>query len=117
MVDELDTDEQGSITYPNFLLMMARHNYDAEEEIQKPIPMLKYAVAKAVAIDAAMATKTREEVCASATQSTAAVEEALRFFATSGDKVRLMALLERGIVNVEAQDEVKSLRILRGLLQ
>ena len=47
-----------------------------------------------------------EEACASATESTPAVEEALRFYASSGDEARLTALLERGIVNVMATDEV-----------
>ena len=47
-----------------------------------------------------------EEACASATESTPAVEEALRFYAESGDEARLTALLERGIVNVMATDEV-----------
>ena len=47
-----------------------------------------------------------KEACASATESTPAVEEALRFYASSGDEARLTALLERGIVNVMATDEV-----------
>ena len=42
----------------------------------------------------------------SATESTPAVEEALRYCAESGDEARLTALLERGIVNVMATDEV-----------
>ena len=49
--------------------------------------------------------KAHEEVL-SATESTPAVEEALRFYASSGDKARLTALLERGIVNIMATDEV-----------
>ena len=47
-----------------------------------------------------------EEACASATESTPAVEEALRFYAEYGDEARLKALLERGIVNVLATHEV-----------
>ena len=47
-----------------------------------------------------------EEACASATESTPAVEEALRFYAEYGDEARLTALLERGIVNVMATDKV-----------
>ena len=46
-----------------------------------------------------------DEACASATESTPAVEEALRFYAEYGDEARLTALLERGIVNIEARDE------------
>ena len=42
----------------------------------------------------------------SATESTPAVEEALRFYAESGDKARLTALLERGVVNEMATDKV-----------
>ena len=42
----------------------------------------------------------------SATESTPAVEEALRFHAQTGDVARLTALLERGIVNVMAKDKV-----------
>eukprot|EP00618_Florenciella_parvula_P012394 CAMPEP_0119483234 /NCGR_PEP_ID=MMETSP1344-20130328/10732_1 /TAXON_ID=236787 /ORGANISM="Florenciella parvula, Strain CCMP2471" /LENGTH=876 /DNA_ID=CAMNT_0007517711 /DNA_START=56 /DNA_END=2683 /DNA_ORIENTATION=+ len=49
--------------------------------------------------------KAREEACASATESTPAVKEALRFYASSGDEARLTALLERGIVDVLATDE------------
>ena len=48
----------------------------------------------------------REDACASATESTPAVEEALRFYAKVGDKARLTALLERGIANIMAKDEV-----------
>ena len=47
-----------------------------------------------------------EEACASATESTPAVEEALRAYAEYGDEARLTALLERGIVNIMATDEV-----------
>ena len=47
-----------------------------------------------------------EEACASATESTPAVEEALRFYAEYGDEARLTALLERGIVNVMVTDKV-----------
>ena len=47
-----------------------------------------------------------DKACASATKSTPVVEEALRAYASSGDEARLMALLERGIVNVMATDEV-----------
>ena len=51
-------------------------------------------------------TQVYEEACASATESTPAVEEALRFYAEDGDEARLTALLERGIVNVMATDKV-----------
>mmetsp|Transcript_9805 Transcript_9805/g.25210 ORF Transcript_9805/g.25210 Transcript_9805/m.25210 type:complete len:230 (+) Transcript_9805:3-692(+) len=49
--------------------------------------------------------KAHEEACASATESTPAVEEALRFYANVGDKARLTALLERGIANIEAKGD------------
>ena len=49
--------------------------------------------------------KAHEEVL-SATESTPAVEEALRFYAEYGDEARLTALLERGIVNVMTTDKV-----------
>ena len=42
----------------------------------------------------------------SATESTPAVEEALRFYAKHGDKARLRALLERIMVNAEDKDKV-----------
>ena len=47
-----------------------------------------------------------EEACASATESTPAVEEALRFYAEYGDEARLEVLLDRGIVDVMATDKV-----------
>jgi len=46
------------------------------------------------------------EEALSATESTPAAESLLRFYASSGDEARLTALLERGIVNVMATDEV-----------
>ena len=48
-----------------------------------------------------------EEACANATESTPAVEEALRFYAETGDVAKLMVLLERQIVNVMAKDVVR----------
>jgi len=42
----------------------------------------------------------------SATKSTPAVEKALRTYASKGDEARLAALLERGIVKIEARDKV-----------
>ena len=48
--------------------------------------------------------KAREEACASATESTPAVEEALFFWTKTNDEARLTALLERGIANIEARD-------------
>ena len=57
-----------------------------------------------------------EEACASATESTPAVEEALRFYASSGDEARLTALLERGIVNVMAKDKVGGCVCVCGLV-
>ena len=50
--------------------------------------------------------KAHEEACASATESTPAVEEALRFYAARGDEARLTALLERIMVNAEDKDKV-----------
>ena len=47
----------------------------------------------------------REDACASATESTPAVEEALLFWAKMGDEARLTALLERGIANIMAKDQ------------
>lgn len=48
-----------------------------------------------------------EEACASATESTPGVEKALLHYAGAGDVARLMALLERQIANIEAEDEVR----------
>ena len=47
-----------------------------------------------------------EEARDSATESTPVVEEAMFFWAGSGDKDRLTTLLERGTVNVLATDKV-----------
>ena len=62
--------------------------------------------AECVALLEAAMNKAREEACASATESTPAVEEALLFWAKMGDEARLTALLERGIANIMAKDQV-----------
>ena len=50
-----------------------------------------------------------EEARDSATESTPVVEEAMFFWAASGDKARLITLLDRGttVVNIFATDKVK----------
>ena len=62
--------------------------------------------AECVALLEAAMNKAHEEACASVTESTPAVEEALLFWAKMGDEARLTALLERGIANIEAKDKV-----------
>ena len=107
MIDQVDANGEGSIGYDAFSRMMASENYDSEEEIRNPTPLLKYAVVKAVNIDAAATAKAREEARASATRSTPAIEEASRFYAESGDKVRMMELH-----NAAANGHVKRVKTL-----